>query len=555
MPTITTSYDDLTSLIGKEVTIEELSECLFLHKCLVESVVDDEVTIEVNADRPDMLSAEGIARALRLFMGLEGPRGYSAIRGPVKVKVDSSVLEVRPFILCAVVRGVKLSEEAVRQVMMLQEKLHLTYCRRRMKVSIGVHDLKAVGNEIIYAALPPSQIRFTPLDEVEEMSGDEILTKTEKGREYAHLLRGFQRYPLLYDSEGRVLSMPPIINGNLTRVSSSTTDILLDVTGVDMEAVSKVLNVMALNLAERGGVIESVEVAYPDRLLNPPFLSPIGVEVDLVEASKLIGIEVNVKEAEACLTKMGYFVEKVDDRSIRAWAPPYRCDILHAVDIIEDIAIGYGYDKLSPLIPPSTQVGKELEVTVFSSKIRELMIGFGFQEVLSYVLTSEEVLFHNMLLNPGSAVILENPVSRDYTCLRNWLLPLLLEFLSHNRHAPLPQRIFECGDVVVIDEDKPTKTRMIRKIACAICDREVGYEDVQAVLYSLLRNLGFEEWSVEAEDHPSFIKGRVAWLVVKGSKVALLGEINPAVLSSFRLENPVAAFELDVSKLLELKRG
>ena len=524
---------------------------MFTHKCLVEHVEGDELSIEVNADRPDMLSAEGMARALRLFMGLERPRKYEAVEGDVEVRVDPSVQGVRPYILCAVVRDVELSEEAVRQLMMLQEKLHLTYCRGRAKVSIGLHDLDAVSHDITYAALPPSRIRFTPLDEVEEMSGDEILERTEKGREYGHLLKGFDRYPLLFDSEGNVLSMPPIINGSLTKVTSSTRNLFVDVTGVDLEAVSRVLNVVALNAAERGGVVEKVKVIYQDGALSPPFLDPEPVDVELSYIQDLLGLDLSTSDVVASLERMGYLVE-LRGSVVEARPPPYRCDILHPVDVVEDVAVGYGYDKIAPERPPRTYVGSLLNVTKLADAARQLMAGLGFQEVLSYTLTSPEVVGLNMLLEPSGVVALENPVSREYTCLRNWLTPILLSFLSHNRHVELPQRVFECGDVVLIDPSRPTSTRVERRLAAAICDRKAGYEDIQACLYALLRNLGLNEWSVEPLVHPSFIEGRAARLIVKGVEVAVLGEVHPEVLARFKLENLVACFETNLSRLLNL---
>jgi len=552
VPTITVSYRDLCSLVGRDLTVDEVSQALFLHKCLVESAVGDELSIEVNADRPDMLSAEGLARALRLFMGLEEPKLYEAVDGDVVIKVDPSVLNVRPYIMSAVVRGVKLSEEAVRQIMTLQEKLHLTYCRRRSKVSIGVHDLDAVSHKITYAALKPDEIRFVPLDEEEEMAGREILERTEKGREYAHLLRGFDRYPLLYDSEGKVLSMPPIINSVITKVTERTRNILLDVTGTDELMVSRVLNVMALNLAERGGVIEYVTVEYPDRRVKAPLLDPLEVEVDLAEASKLIGVDLTPGLAGEALKRMGYIVKGLKGSKLTALAPPYRCDILHPVDVVEDIAVGYGYDKLTPIRPPVTEVGRELGITRLSSKARELMIGLGYQEVSSYVLTSEEVLFNKMRLPYREAVVLENPVSSEYTCLRTWLTPILLDFLSRNKHVAYPQRVFECGDVVILDEEAPTSTRVERRLAAALCDREAGYEDIQAALYALLKGLGLKGWVVEPEEHPSFIEGRVASLRLRGFKVAVLGEVHPEVLRAFNLEMPTACFELNLTLLLKL---
>lgn len=550
MPTITVSYEDLSGLLGIKIPFDQLSDLLFLAKCEVVGVMGDEITLELNADRPDMLSAEGIARVLRGITGVEmGPKEYKPIRGEVSITVKPSVLKVRPWIVSAVVRGLRLSDEAVRQLMQLQEKLHLTYCRNRRKVSIGLHDLDAVSSKIVYEGVKPDQIKFVPLGETREMTGRQILKETPKGREYAHLIEQFEAYPLLHDVEGRVLSMPPIINGVLTTVTSSTKNVLIDVTGTDEKLCRSILNLVTADLVERGGVVESVTIKYPDKVFKLPSMEYSTLTLSTNYVNEMVGINLADKEVVECLLKMRYGANVLREGLIEVRIPPYRLDVLHPIDLVEDVAIGYGYDKLEPVIPFTKTFGRELETSSFTRKVRDLMVGLGFQEVLNYTMTSKETLFAKMEVKPERVVEVQNPLSREYSVLRTWLTPGLLDFLSLNKHVSYPQKIFECGVAVVVDESLPNKARMLEKLAAAICDYKAGYEDVQAALYCILRNLGVNKWRVERFSHPSFIDGRVARLVINERTVAILGEISPRVLRNFYLENPVAVFEADLSAL------
>lgn len=555
MPTVTINLNDLNSLLGRELALGEFRETVFPLKCgQVESVIGSEITLEVSHDRPDLFSVEGIARELRGILGIEtGLPRYELGESGFKVLVDRSVAPIRPFISCAVVRGAKLSEEAIVQAMQLQEKLHLAHGRRRRKVSIGIHDVREIAEEIHYSAKRPDEIRFVPLGEDREMDGEEILELTPKGKEYGHIIRGFPGYPLLYDGEGKVLSMPPIINGTVTRVTERTKDVLIDVTGTDKEAVDCIAKIMATSLCERGGRLEAVEIIEPNGAFIGPDLSPLEMSLDVGMASKLLGLELSAESISQYLMRMRYGATPRGDK-VAVLAPPYRVDILHPVDLVEDVAIGIGYGKLEPELPPVPTKGRELPLSFISRKVRDVMIGFGFQEVVSYMMTSKAILFDRMGLGEEEVVEVGNPLTAEYSVLRNWLLPSLLNFLSHNRHVAYPQRVFECGDVVSVDMAEPTRTKATRKLAAVICDFRASYEDAQAVVYSILRNMGLGQPEARGAQHPSFIRGRAAEVFVAGGPFGILGEIHPKVLNDFGLEYPASAFELDVSKIIEFKR-
>jgi len=556
VPTISVSYEDLTDLLGVKIPLDKLNDLLFLVKCEVVGVKGDEMILELNADRPDMLSSEGIARVLRGLIGVEvGLKKYLVLEGDVSITVKPSVLKVRPFIVSSVIRNLRLNDEAVRQLMQLQEKLHLTYCRNRRKVSIGLHDLDAVNSKIVYEGVEPDNIRFIPLGESEEKTGRQILKETPKGRAYSHLIESFDVYPLLHDIEGRVLSMPPIINSILTTVTQNTKNILIDVTGTDEKLCHLMLNLLATDLVERGGTIETVQIKYPNKFFKSPSIEYPTMNLSTKYANELIGINLTDKELQECLLKMRYGAHILREGLVEVQIPPYRLDILHPVDLVEDVAIGYGYDKLEPVIPFTKTFGRELEISSFLRKVRDLMVGLGFQEVLNYTMTSKEVLFTNMEVEFERVVEVQNPLSKEYSVLRTWLIPGLLNFLSFNRHTSYPQKIFECGTAVLIDESLPNKAKMLEKLAAAICDHKAGYEDAQAALYYLLKALGVNKWSIERLLHPSFIEGRAAYLSINDHVIAILGEVNPKVLQNFHLENPVATFEADLSTIFKLLKS
>jgi len=538
-----------------------------------------EWTIEVTFDRPDLLSTEGVARELRGILGIEtGLPEYKVQSSSIEVHADPSVKYIRPFIQCAVLRNIDCSDDFIRQMMQLQEKLHESFCRERRKASIGIYDLDTFKQfPIKYAGLPPEEIRFIPLEEVRPMTGIQILEETEKGVKYADLLKDSNGnysgyFPVLIDSSGMVLSLPPIINSESTKVTAETRNLFVDVTGLDDNVIGQVLNVVVTNLCERyankGGEILTVEIRYDKETKKTPDLATRKMILHIDYARDILGIELTSSEIVELLKKMRLGTGKIGENEIEVLIPPYRVDFLHEVDIIEDLAIAYGYSNIQPSLPPLVTVGKELHIETITSKVCNVMTGLGFQQVLTYTMTDSDTLFKNMCLPVTPVVEVSNPKSARFCILRASLLPGLMEFLSINQSHDLPQRIFEIGDVAVVDESQLNKARNIRKIAGVIINAEISFEDIQAVVYNFLHNLGLDivkdrrikvgkvenqpkAFVPKKSKHPSFIHGRVAELIVDGSVVGILGEIHPKVILNFGMSNPIVAFELDMSCILE----
>ena len=540
MPVITFKYEDLTGLIGKKVDKNALLQKIPMIGAEIDKVEGESISVEFFPDRPDLLSVEGLARAMRSFLGIEkGMKKYDVAPPSISLEIDDSVNEVRPFVSAAVLRDVRMSEDFIVSMMELQEKLHFSIGKDRKKMAIGLHNFDAVTPPFTYRAVKPDEISFVPLGETVEMNLDEILQKHDKGIKYAHLVEKFDKYPVIIDSNKHVLSFPPIINGELTAVDLFTENLFVDVTGTDANAVDSALNIIATAIAERGGKLEMVKV-IGNEVRNTPDLSPSHVKVDLDYASKILGFDIKKHAADA-LEKMG-FDARVKGKVIEVDIPAWRVDILHPIDIVEDMAIGYGYDKISPELPKSMTFGESLS----SNKIHETMIGLGFNEVLTISLSNEEEQFEKMNLKPREVVSIENPISSKHSCIRVSLLPSLMEILSKNRHNELPQMIYEVGEIVEIIDGVPLNKTMVSGVKI---DAKTGFTECKSIVEALLRNMGIKA-DIEEKKSGAFIDGRCASLLKDEKPIGYFGEVHPSVISNFELEYPAIAFEIYADELL-----
>ena len=542
MPVVTLYWDELERLVGADR--ETILERLPMLGCDIERVEDDHIDVEFFPNRPDLYSVEGVARALRGFLGIEkGLKEYSAAKGDWKIIVEESVLAVRPRIAGCVVKGIEMSDEVIRSLMEVQEDLHWTIGRNRRKMAIGVHDLSRVNFPLRYTAVG-ADFSFIPLDFDRQMTVGEILKEHPKGKAYAFILEGKDRYPMIIDSAGEAISFPPIINAEKTRVTEKTTDLFIDVTGFD-ENVDRAIAILACMLADRGGRVESVEVVYPDRVETTPNLSPKIMEVEKSEVSSLLGFGIADNEIKDALEKMRFSCE-IQDSKIRVLIPPYRADIMHSWDIIEDIAIGYGYDRIEPEIPKTLTFGEEHPWNVLRNMVKEVMLGLGFLEVITFTLTNENVMYTKMRRKAekwGDYVPVMHPLTTEHTILRTALLPKLLELLSYNKHHEMPQMVFEVGDVVV-----SSKNRL--HLAACITHSKASFAEIRSYVQAVMRELDLE-WDVAESDDDAFIDGRRADILVNGKKVGVFGELHPEVLEAFELTMPVVGFELDLSSIFD----
>ncbi len=536
MTNVDVPYEDLIDLLGKRIPLEEAVDRIVYMGSGPEGVQGDVMTFDIFPNRPDLYSVEGIARGLRGFLGLElGLPQYRVEESGIEFWLDPNTQPVRPFAVGGVVRGVELDDALLRSLVDLQERLHTTTGRKRKKVAIGIHDLDKVNPPFRYKAVKPREARFVPLGMAKDMDLEEILENHDKGKEYGPIVRGSERYPLIVDRDGVVLSFPPVINGVVTQLTSDTRNLFLDVTGTDFDAVSGCLNILATALAERGGQIQTVRTIYTDRTIATPNLAPIEMTVDLARARELLGLDLTPENAVELLRRMRHDAH-ADGQTIRVRTPAYRMDLLHEVDLAEDLAIAWGYDRYPRGLPHRQTIGAPLAKSLFSDSLRQLLMGYGYQEVMSLTMANAE----EPLTTPERAVV-SNPVTSDLTTLRSSLLPGLLNLFKLNKHRELPQRIFEIADVVL-------DAGNVRHVAAAAIHHRASFTEAKSLVLSLLRDAG-REGTIEPVEDPNFIPGRAASVVSEGRESGRLGEIHPRILEAYTLVQPVMAFELDVEAL------
>ncbi len=522
------------------------------------------IRMELLAVRPDMFDPGGLARALRGYLNLEsGAVRYEIGPPALRVHVDPSVRDshsYRPYIACAVVEGLTLDEDALKIVMKLQENLHWAIGRNRKHASIGVYDLDRVSPDINYTTEDPERFGFTPLGaagtgERYALSLRRILTEHPKGIAFAHLLKGLSRYPILRDRNGLVLSMPPIINSEETKVTLATRRFFIDVTGLSARVVSRVLNIIVTSLAENfpGTRLQAVEVHGPGtgESWTTPDLTPQRMTVSVERAARVLGIPVTPEEGARLLAQMRHDVRLLANGELAVEVPAYRNDILHEMDLVEDLAIAYGYHRITPSLVPTFTVGGARPIEVLADSTRAMLCGLGFLEVMTLLLTNPEA--HDVRLGraPGEdAVEIANPASSEQTMLRTSLLPGLLETFRRNLMNPLPQRVFEIGEVTLLDPAAETGARDVRHFACGMVAPRVGFEDVKAVAEAIRREFACD-WQLQACRGAPFLAGRAAGAFLTGDPrpVVHFGEVDPAVLERCGIQNPVVLLEGDLELL------
>lgn len=558
MPVINFTYEELFEQLGEELPKDELINILPMISSDVESYDDVEVKAEFFPNRPDYYSVEGIVRSLKGYLELEkGIPAYDVKKTDTTITVDSELENIRPYVACCMIKNVKIDDNQLRNIMEFQEHLHWVIGRDRKKVAIGIHDLDKVEGPFYYKAGNPNETSFIPLESRENLTLNEILENHEKGEKYAKLLKEFDKYPLIVDGNGNIMSMPPIINSELTKLTTKTTNLFIDVTGTDINAVTNALNIIAANLSENGATIETIEVNYPyhDNKTYPDF-EPKIIDVHTKTAQEYIGIDLTADKIVETLEKTRFNATKINEETVRVTVPRYRIDILHEVDIIENIALGYGFNELPAQLPDFATVANPDSKRQFDQILEQVMIGLSFTEIKSLMLTSETQHYTKLRKKvEEDRVTVAQPITQDRTMIRKSLINSLLEFLEDNKHEELPQKIFEIGDVAYINENAETKMVTVKKLAAAQISSVANFTTIKSIVESFVANMGFE---MELEDHDdsAFIKGRCAKFTTKPLNKntpftfkGYFGEIHPEVLTNFELEYPVIAFEVEFSEV------
>jgi phenylalanyl-tRNA synthetase beta chain len=559
MPTIDVDYVELQRLLSLDLKgdMEKLDDILAYVKAEVKGYNEKEGVVSVemkDTNRPDLWSTEGLARGLQCYLGIQkGIKAYSAGKSVVEVNVNSQLKGIRPFISCSVIKNIHLTDNVIKGIMHLQDKLDGTYGRNRQKTSIGIYNFDLIKPPINYTAVKPQDVSFVPLGFSEKINLNEILERHPKGVEFGHIVKKNPLYPMLFDAEGKVLSFPPIINSNdLGKITEESRNLLVEVTGTSQKTVLNTLNLVTAAMIDHGGKAYSSTIHYAETkqtVVSPNFANRT-VSLNVKDTCKLLGLKLSAKQISELLQTAGLGIEKCSDEAVDVLVPFYRIDVMHPVDLMEDVAVAYGYNNIEPLWRELPTTGRAKPDQHLINLARELMVGLGYQETLNNTLTNPDNLFTKMNTQPSRHVEVTNPQVVTMTCLRNMLLPSLMEFLSVNPSVEFPQKIFELGKVTVIDESKETRTVDEDWISAVTTHATAGFSEAKSALDAFLSNLGVE-WQIKETTHPSFIEGRVGAVIVGGVEVGFVGEISPVVLEAWKLENPVAAFEVNFQKIMQ----
>lgn len=488
------------------------------------------IMAELTPNRPDWYSMEGLARALKSYHLQESPK-YRAKKSGYVVKVDRSLEKIRPFTACAVVKGLRLDDARVRDMVLLQEKLLATLGRRVKKFGLGLYPLGAVKFPLSYTTMKPERIRYVPLGHEEEMDAPRILAEHKKGQQYGHIIKGHPVYPVYLDAEGKVMALIPIVNSADTgRVDETTRDIFIEVSGMDENACGAALNILVCTFADMGGEIFEVLVDYGARKAATPDLSDREVRLGPEDVNRALGTDFGERDIKALLARMGY---SYSGGVVRV--PPYRADILGPIDVIEDAAIAYGYNRFKPSTPGFFTPGNTIKD---DDIVDSVMRGMGFMEAKTFILTNRERLA--AIGQDEGLDEISNPSTADFTVVRPTLLLDMLDTFRTNKMKGLPQRYYEIGIV-------RSGGRTSRRLAFGVMDRKLEFSHMRGYLQTLAKERGFV-FSLEKKENAALDPETSCAVVVDGAERGVLGRVSGSIMEKLGVSFDIYVCELQLGE-------
>lgn len=547
MPVVEFPVEDINRLFS-DYDLEYILNMLPFIGLDLEHQDDKNIRLEYSPNRPDFSTFYGIARALNGLLGKEMgiPKFEIFENSKNLINVDSSVLEIRPFIVGTVAKGHQLNNKTIKQIVSMQEDLHNGLGRKRSKASIGFHNLDNMDFPLEYTTA--ENLSFIPLDNSSELTLTEILSNTEPGKKFGKLLAE-SRYPVLRDSKGNVISFPPIINSEGTRIRDGVNNLFVEVTGIDKKAVYNVLDNVVATLADIGFKLETVIVQQGNT--RDSFTANLNTSLPNIKSdyiNKALGLSLSNEDIINCLRKSRLDATVIDSGTINCVIPNYRIDIFGPIDIVEEVAIGYGLYNMEPSLPEFRFNGNKSRQNYFFAKIRQAMIGMGLIENINFILSNKDIHFKKMNLDKPNFFTVNNSKSDEHDILRQSLLPSLLFSLSKNIHEEYPQKLFEIGPIF-----KPEKENFEKwNLCCVNAFNGVTFSEIKAVLQTLMEICFNVKFETKPSENLSFVRGRSADIIYKEAVIGQIGEISPLLIDSFKIKMPVAAFELDLTELLRI---
>eukprot|EP01006_Ploeotia_vitrea_P000767 TRINITY_DN103623_c0_g1_i1.p1 TRINITY_DN103623_c0_g1~~TRINITY_DN103623_c0_g1_i1.p1 ORF type:complete len:605 (+),score=80.35 TRINITY_DN103623_c0_g1_i1:34-1815(+) len=593
MPTLSALRDNLLKLLERESITDEQFEDI----CFDFGVELDDVTseyeikrreqgeeaakgackdviykIDLPANRYDLVCVEGFATALRVYLGLMGVPKFRCLPPQLTMKVSNSVKNVREFCVCAVLRNLSFNTASYNSFIDLQDKLHQNLARKRTLVSVGTHDLDSISSKgpFRYDAIPRKEIKFIPLTKTEPVTGENFIEEYKKEKhlaKYLHIIENFPNFPLIRDCEDTVLSLPPIINGDKSKITTDTKNVFIEVTATDEHKANIVLNLIVAAFStycKEQFTVEAVNVEYEDgRKVVTPDVAPREMNCSIDYINKSIGVELSADQVVEFLAKMMLTATKIDDNNVKVEIPCNRPDVLHPCDIMEDAAIAYGYDNIHKECKPvpTVSIGSQQPVWKLTHQMRTELATAGYNEVLTFSLCSQADAYTR--LNKGEppakgsaedvAVHIGNPQTPEFEICRISLLPGLLKTLNCSSSCPLPIKLFEVSDIVLKDTSRDVGCRNQRNVAALYCGTTSGLEEIQGLVDFSMKKLGVKagDYTVEPSTDPTFFPKRQATILYKGVPIGAFGIIHPKVLGAFDIKFPTSYMEFNLHPFFE----
>ncbi|XP_013110575.1 phenylalanine--tRNA ligase beta subunit [Stomoxys calcitrans] len=591
MPTIGVKRDLLFQALDKKYTDDEFQTLCFAFGLELDEVTTEKqmltreqgddaagaadaseeviYRIDIPANRYDLLCMEGLVTGLLVFQGKIKPPKFKMVE-PVGgkrqvMKILPETAQIRPYAVAAVLRNITLNQAAYDSFIDLQDKLHQNICRKRTLVAIGTHDLDTVQGPFTYEARTPENINFTPLNQTKSMNGHELMefySTHAQLKQYLPIIRDSPVYPVIYDANGVVLSLPPVINGDHSKISLKTKNIFIECTATDLTKAKVVLDTIVCMFSshcKEKFSVEPCDVIQPDgTTVTYPELAVREEIISAQKANAAIGISESSEKIADMLTRM-YLEAECQNAgdAITVKIPPTRHDVIHACDVYEDVAIAYGYNNIRKSLPSFMHIAKQYPLNKLTEQLREQVAQAGFTEALTFTLCSRDDVARklNKTIESMPAVHIANPKTLEFQVVRTTLLPGLLKTLVANRKMPLPLKLFEISDVVVADDDTEVGARNERRLCAVNCNKTAGFEVVHGLLDRVMQLLEVpwksassagNGYYLQAAEDLSYFPGRCAHIMLNNVAIGKIGVLHPTVLQAFELTTPCSAVEFNI---------
>ncbi len=556
MPKIDVIKKDIESLLAKKITKDEFETLLSSAKAELGELEDGVYRIELNdTNRPDLWTTAGLARQINQYLKLKKynyPFFDNKKECNLEIIVDKQLKNIRPYIVGFGAKNIEITNDVLLELIQNQEKLCNNFGKNREDVAIGIYKFDRIKFPVHYKAIKPDGIKFVPLGFEDKMDLNEIIKKHPKGIEFGHIVKDFDLYPIIVDNTDNVLSFPPIINSRyIGEVEVGDKNIFIEITGTDLHNIILVANLLACDLYDRGAEIVPVKIKYPyntsfSNEITIPFKFENRAEISLSDFERIVGEKPNNEEIIDCLGKMGYKNVKVVNDKVKCDIPDYRNDIMHPVDIIEDFVIGKSYDNFKPEMPSDFTIGGLSDIELLSDKVNEIMVGAGFQEIMSNILNSSDNIYYKMNKEVGKSVEIANPMTESYNVLRDSLIPSLLEVESKSAKAEYPHKLFEIGEVLVKSPDENYGAITLTNLGILISHPKANFTEMRTYIYTLFYYLRTDNYKIIDKDITFLIQGRTGDIIIDGKSVGYIGEVHPESLQRWDINMPTTVAEINL---------